>query len=143
MPEARAECSTMPRLPPCRNGVTNPWSPAPARSRSARGFASDLHSLIEAQPPLARKSQRLRRGGRSPWSAGRGRDGQRGGWAFLGQRADLCADPQIIRGSEGMFANHAVPVDEHEARRTAHVVALHGLRYRSRDVRLVETDRKL
>jgi hypothetical protein len=41
-----------------------------------------------------------------------------------------------------VLADEPLAIDEHQARRTAHVVALHGVRYRASGVRAVEPDRK-
>src|SRR6202453_1812590 len=76
--------------------------------------------------------------------SGGGRGGGRhcGGGRLLGQRADFCADPQIVRGTEGMLADPSLSVDQHQARGATHVVALHGVRYRTGRVRVVEADRE-
>src|ERR1700692_2535900 len=69
--------------------------------------------------------------------------GQRGWVRLLGERADLGPDAQIIDRAECMLAHESMPIDQDEAGRGAHFVALHGVGNRTRRIRLIERDRKL
>src|ERR1700726_2348236 len=69
--------------------------------------------------------------------------GQRGWVRLLGERADLGPNAQIIDRAECMLAHESMPIDQDEAGRAAHLVTLHGVRNRTRRIRLIERDWKL
>src|ERR1700679_540508 len=62
---------------------------------------------------------------------------------LLRERADLSADAQVVDRAERMLAHLALLIDQNQAGRAAHLVAVHGVRYRTRRVRLIERNGKL